>query len=121
MEAYILLIKKEKLIITEDEQKVSANEKFSIWRTEKQAIINACKFLISETESMNYSSIYKQYALCATIKFLIESDKKQEAIDLVNECSKFYENENNYNNSAGRGAKYTIRIIPTAFNGSPFE
>ena len=103
MEAWILHISSS--YVPEDDITNFINT-YSAWACEKQALIEACKWI-------QKNKIHIEYNLYSMFEVMFNLDKMAEATKLVSLYSKSI--------SKGRHLQININITKSTFKGSPFE
>lgn len=114
MEAWILHIRAETI---QESGSIYVGNRYSAWMSEKQALKAAAQYLLQSTENSWSGPFHNSETLRMAVRALIEVDKIQEAIDLVNE----YSEASPYRSGSASSSKIQIIITKSTFLGSPFE
>jgi hypothetical protein len=117
MEAWILHIREER----EDSlHEIHHSDIYSAWSTEKQAYKAAGKWFVEVVVNSTWKNpFYRQSALSDALLALVEAQRVEEAVNLVNECSQRVAATPGITGSGSK--KITIKITQSKFLGSVFE
>jgi hypothetical protein len=117
MEAWIVHIYEEWI----DESKtgsILSNDKYSAWATEKLALKHIGNLIASELNRPWGGLFMNRTELAFAISTLLQHEKIQEIISLIN---RYTEAEVSLHNKNSGSSKIRIKIIESKFLGSPFE
>lgn len=114
MEAWILHIRTETY---QEAGGIYVDNKYTAWMNEKQAYKAVAKYLKTNTTNYWAGPFVRHDVLYATIKTLVEVEKIEEAIELVNHYSEATLRKSGETPSS----KVQITITKSTFLGSPFD